>query len=369
MPAPAPTVTEPSISPEARAATGTGTVALAVPGFKGDQVPIVAIAFGPPQSPNGQPRASVVAPPARSYKMSDDQSPRPQDRAFLDFNYYDNVGAAISRRLGIPLHDVAVYRETFGFEKTFLDNNASLGLRLPLNTLSASSDSPGQGGTDTDVGDLTAILKYAFWRDPDSGSLISAGLAVTADWLGSNTLWFRYREPVYSLAEYLHNIALPKARIAVEVSGLVPATASFAGYIWMADHWFVHGFTAVAVPTGIKDVTSLYNSIGVGYIFSRACPQDRLLTSIAPTFEVHVSDPLNHRGAFKVLDPLGTPDVVDLTMATTFGLGQRSSLSVGIVTPVTGPKPFDVEALVQFNWYFGARRSGGWASTPNVIGQ
>ncbi len=52
-PAPAPTVTEPSISPEARAATGTGTVALAAPAFKGDQVPIVAIAFGPPQNPNG----------------------------------------------------------------------------------------------------------------------------------------------------------------------------------------------------------------------------------------------------------------------------------------------------------------------------
>lgn len=57
-------------------------------------------------------------------------------------------------------------------------------------------------------------------------SWLLAGLAVTADWLGSNTLWFRYREPVYSLAEYWHDIALPQARKAVEESGLVPATAS-----------------------------------------------------------------------------------------------------------------------------------------------
>lgn len=57
-------------------------------------------------------------------------------------------------------------------------------------------------------------------------SWLLAGLAVTADWLGSNTLWFRYREPVYPLAKYWHDIALPKARKAVEESGLVPATAS-----------------------------------------------------------------------------------------------------------------------------------------------
>ncbi len=57
-------------------------------------------------------------------------------------------------------------------------------------------------------------------------SWLLAGLAVTADWLGSNTLWFRYREPVYSLTEYWHDIALPQARNAVEESGLVAATAS-----------------------------------------------------------------------------------------------------------------------------------------------
>lgn len=57
-------------------------------------------------------------------------------------------------------------------------------------------------------------------------SWLLAGLAVTADWLGSNTLWFRYQEPVYPLAKYWHDIALPQARKAVEESGLVPATAS-----------------------------------------------------------------------------------------------------------------------------------------------
>lgn len=57
-----------------------------------------------------------------------------------------------------------------------------------------------------------------------------AGLAVTADWLGSNTRWFRYREPDLSLAEYWGQVALPGARIAVRESGMgSPAIAPFAG--------------------------------------------------------------------------------------------------------------------------------------------
>jgi hypothetical protein len=43
---------------------------------------------------------------------------------------------------------------------------------------------------------------------------------------------------------------------------------------------------------------------------------------------------------------------VDLTAGATFGLGNRSILALGVVTPVTGPKPFDVEALVQLNIRF-----------------
>src|SRR5206468_12316687 len=117
--------------------------------------------------------------PSRSCTMADDNSPQPRDRVFLDFNFYDNVGAGVARRLGIDLHGVDIYRENFGFEKTFFDNSASIGLRLPLNTLSSESNTAGMGGTDTDIGDLTTIFKYAFWQDPESGTLLSGGVAIT----------------------------------------------------------------------------------------------------------------------------------------------------------------------------------------------
>lgn len=335
-----------SLTPERSLALGGTSVAVA-PGMKGDQLPIPRIAFAPPQTPtsSSQPRAAIILPSARTFKISDNESPQPRDRLFVDFNYYDDVGAAVDRRLGIDLRDIAVFRETFGVEKTFLDNRASLGLRLPLNTLSAESTAAGMGGTDTDMGDLTAILKYAFWRNADTGNLVSAGLAVTAP-TGPN---------------HFAGSAIPVVRDTV----LEP----FLGYSWSAGSWFVHGFSGINVPTDSRDVTLLFNSIGVGYIIARACPEERLLRAVVPTLEVHVSDPLNHRGAFKVADPAGTADVLNLTMAMTLELGQRSNLSFGIVTPTTGPKPFDIEALVQFNWYFGARGRGAPISAANVIGE
>ncbi len=62
-------------------------------------------------------------------------------------------------------------------------------------------------------------------------SWLLAGLLVVADWLGSNTRWFPYREPTLSLTEYWNQVALAGAQRAVDESGLAPATpAPFAGF-------------------------------------------------------------------------------------------------------------------------------------------
>ena len=51
-------------------------------------------------------------------------------------------------------------------------------------------------------------------------SWILAGLAVAADWLGSNRLWFSYHDKTIPLEHYWHEIAKPQARKAVQESGL-----------------------------------------------------------------------------------------------------------------------------------------------------
>lgn len=66
-------------------------------------------------------------------------------------------------------------------------------------------------------------------------SWLIAGLAVLADWLGSNTLWFKYRDPDKTLEQYWQDIALPTAHNAVQESGLTgssPATEATFGALF-----------------------------------------------------------------------------------------------------------------------------------------
>lgn len=57
-----------------------------------------------------------------------------------------------------------------------------------------------------------------------------AGIAVTADWLGSNTRWFPYRAPDMGLVEYWRQVAIPKAQEALCESGMAsPTIAPFTG--------------------------------------------------------------------------------------------------------------------------------------------
>jgi hypothetical protein len=319
---------------------GGATFAAATPTLIGDQLGIPALAFAPrppfPPTPPGPapgptgPSSDLFVPSVRNFKIAENESPQPRDRVYFSFNYFDDVNKAVNFSSGAVLRDIRVYQENFGVEKTFLGGNASVGLRLPLFTVNADPGLSGRDGTGTDLGDLTVILKYAPWMNPDTGNLLSVGLAVTAP-TGADSF------------AGLDGLPL------VHSTFLQP----FAGYIWTLGNCFVHGFTALDIPTDSDDVTVLYNDVGVGYFLYRSQAGDRLLTGITPTFEVHVSTPLNHRGALRTFDPAGTPDVVNLTMGTHFALGQRSVVTVGLATPVTGPRPFDLEVMAQLNIRFG----------------
>lgn len=243
-------------------------------------------------------------------KIADNESPRPQDRVFGTYNYYDNTFKS-----GVNLH-----REMVGFEKTLLDGNASIGMRLPF------FQTGGNGPEDSDIGDLTVILKYAILNDRECGDVLSGGLAITAP-TGPGFALFGNEGDLHSTL-------------------LQP----WVGGIKNMGDLYVHGFSSIVIPTDDRDVVYLFNDIGVGYFLYRATDCDRLITAIVPTFETHISTPLNHRGSDH--DPIPGIDIVDLTFGTTLGIGQRSTLALGVVTPVTGPKPFDVEALVQFNYRF-----------------
>jgi hypothetical protein len=303
--------------------------------FAGGGIPLMlgdlAPSFGTPHASAAAGSPSVIRFPwARGYKMADNQSPRPQDRVFVAFNFFDDL----HQTPGTGLHEVKIYREFFGVEKTFFDQNVSVGLRLPLNTITAAGDVPGRGGTSTAVGDLTVFLKGIFWENRQTGSLLSAGLAITPPTGPSH----------FAGASFANSIP---------TTSLQP----FIAYIFNFDRWFLQGFTGSNIPTDSKVTTMYYNDVGIGYFFFRNSSPGALLTAIVPTFEVHVNTPLNHRATTAVGSLLGTPDVVDLTFGVNFALWRRAVLAAGIVDPVTGPRPYELEAIVQLNVFFGRGRT------------
>ena len=138
------------------------------------------------------------------------------------------------------------------------------------------------------------------------------------------------------------------------------------GYYFTCGKWFLHGFEALDVPQNFNLPTMIYSDMGLGYFLFLDRSADRWLTAIVPTFEVHVSTPLNHRDEYSYFDKAGTPDIVNLTTGCNFEFWAQSVLTLGVATPVTGPRPFNVEAIALFNIRFGATRRQ--LATPFVGG-
>jgi hypothetical protein len=299
----------------------------------------------PPPLPSPRKASSFVA-SVRGLKIAENQSPAPQDRVFYSFNYFAEVNQHLNQRFESSVDGLRVYREIFGFEKTFHDGDASFGMRMPINTVSANSTITGKfaklAGTSTAVGDLSFFAKYVFLRDPATGSLLTGGLAVSTD-----------NGP--------HQFAGAKYLAGLDSTSIQP----FVGYIWRRDRFYLHGFTAIDTPASLRIATMVYNDVGMGYFVYKGTDEDDWLTAVAPTFEVHVNSPLTHGDWTNRNDPGGVPNVVNLTYGINFEFSRRSILTLGLVTPVTGPRPFDFEALVLFNVVFG--RTGRTAPITPVL--
>jgi hypothetical protein len=304
-------------------------------------------------TPTSQTRTILVPyATAGAFKVAENASPRPQDRVFMTYNYFDDIlppgaapiqafnntqttttagaagpagiagattaTAATTSIAGLPRLSTNLNREVFGFEKTFLDGNASIEMRMPFLQLNSSINGIGSN----DAGDLTIIGKYAFILDRETGNVLSGGLSVTA----------------------------PTGPRIPTIDGNLHSTyiQPWLGYIWNADSFFIHAFHSVVVPTDSRDVTLLFNDIGLNYWLYRN-NSNRFLNYIVPMAEVHVTTPLDHRDASSTIY---IPDIVDLTGGVHFGLFRNTTLSFGVSTPVTGPRVFGVEGFVQLNWRF-----------------
>lgn len=248
-------------------------------------------------------------------KIEENESPRPMDRAYVTYDFFDNITRVFP---GIPGSDL--HRETYGVELTFLDGDASIGLRM--NSLQTTGGSTFASG---DFGDLTVITKFALINNRTTGDVLSVGLAVTA----------------------------PTGPDAILPDGtrLNPTLLQpYTGFIYNWERLYAQGFASIIVPTDSRDALVTTSSLAFGYWLYRGTDPNALVTYISPVIEGHSTVALSHRGLNQAL--IGFPDAFVLTNGVHIGLGQRSNLALGIGVPLSGPKIFDVEALAQLNWRF-----------------
>jgi hypothetical protein len=173
---------------------------------------------------------------------------------------------------------------------------------------------------------VTLVFKYAFVNDCRSGDVLSAGLCLT----------------------------LPTGRDIILPDNHKLDSVIFqpwAGGIMNIDRFYVLGFTGVAIPTDSRDVTFMFADVGLGYRLFTACDDDRVLTSVLPTFEFHSTIPLNHNGLDSGGDVVFSNQFV-LTAGVHLGLCNRAFLTVAGAIPVAGPRPYNYEILTQLNFRF-----------------
>ncbi|MFI5457773.1 MAG: hypothetical protein ACHRXM_20210, partial [Isosphaerales bacterium] len=85
----------------------------------GDQAPILALhplALPPKPPPLPRPgQASSFVASVRGLKISENQSPNPQDRVFYSFNFFAEVNQHLNQKFQSSVDGLRVYREVFGF--------------------------------------------------------------------------------------------------------------------------------------------------------------------------------------------------------------------------------------------------------------
>jgi hypothetical protein len=261
-------------------------------------------------------------------KVAEGNSPRPVDRVFLDFNYYNDLGkTSVANPL---LREVDLYRYVFGFEKTFLDGKASVEVRVPFFTLDAMSRdfAPDAGFTSTSLGNISATGKFVLWEDKATGSLISTGAVVS--------------------------LPTESSRVVDPGPDTLAFIEAFMGFILSQGDFYCQGFTSLIVPLARPESIVLFEDLGVGYFVYRDATG--LIRSVAPTVEMHITVPLKQADPsvsdFGLFDTTHVSDIVDFTLGGTIEFSNRSTLGLGVCVPVTGPKPWDVEAIAQFNYRF-----------------
>jgi hypothetical protein len=249
-----------------------------------------------------------------AFKITENDTPRPTSRAYLTYNFYDQLFNSIS---GPNTPRLMLHQEVFGLEYAFADQQYSVAVRLPYNQVVSN-----QFFNSTSLGDITLIGKAVLLEDRETGDLLSGGLALT--------------------------VPSGDSPFGSTLTGTNPRgtlVQPWVGHILTWDRLFVQGFDAVVVPTSGGQPTFLSHDAAAGYFLYR--DGAGLVTGVIPTVEAHLNVPVSMRGTNA--NPVGFVDTLTLLGGAHALIRQNGSVGVAVGSPITGPRPFSLQATVQFN--------------------
>jgi hypothetical protein len=258
---------------------------------------------------------------AAAFKIAESESPRPQNRFYYNYNYLGNINVNPPGAVGAPV--AQLHRHVLGFEKTLLDGNASIGLRLPFLKIG------GNFGYEANViGDMSISAKYALVNNGDTGNLLSGGLVMRVP-TGEYAV-FRNANGARNLVQQRFNDVYFQP---------------WGGYIYnLFPNLFVHGFHSFSIPTSGADVLFMSNDVGIGYWLMRN--PGGSLQGIVPTVEIHINTPFRNRG---LPSAVIMPDQISITSGAYF-LFARGTLGGAVGVPLAGLHTIEALASYTMRW-------------------
>ena len=207
-------------------------------------------------------RQIPVLPTYNAMKVTDNDGPRPSDRYYFTLNQFADVNGSVNPP-GSP--SMRLNRQVVGVE-TVIDDQFGFGLRVPFVQLNGPTDVDAR-----EIGDITAVLKYALVNDPCSGNACTIGINLTFPTGGRGD------------TSDLINAEIPRGVFA----------QPWIGAVWNSGDAFVQGVSAIVLPTQPVYPVALFNSVGAGYwLYGNG--RDSLVRGIAPVVELHLNTPLNN---------------------------------------------------------------------------
>ena len=283
---------------------------------------------------------------AQRQKFAENASPLPRDRVFVNYNYFDGVQTFNGNQ--------GVSRITPGFEKTFFDQLTSVEMRLPFTTgLPNSYDfrtERDSGGTE--LGNFTMYLKGLLYRSPEMA--VSSGLGIQLP-TASDTVFYNQGDEVIRLANRSVHLMPFLAATYTPGSRFYAQGALQLDFDANGNPLFVPGPNGSRDRLGVaQDQTFLYASIASGYwVYRVSNPNERGLTGIAPTVELHYNTSLQQSDTV-VTEPFSQIASLNGIVGVNAVFGNNKYVTVGYCTPLgRSDKEFNGELRVMFNYYFG----------------